>query len=299
MTTASRLGLGTVQWGMAYGVTNSSGMAAPAAVSSMLITARQAGITLLDTAWAYGDAERVLGEQGKLANGFSVVTKTRSLKGMVVSHAEAATVVSDAFNASLTRLGVSKVYGLLAHNADDLLGPLGDTLWALIQSFKSEGRVEKIGCSVYDPTQFFVLQQRYALDLVQLPYNMYDQRYVTSGMAARAKSSGVEVHVRSAFLQGILLGEPGKLPLHFAGVRAHHAALWAQYEALGLSPLQAALGFCLACPDIEKVLVGCERPEQLDGILRAAAVTVSSEDLQRLGQFAVNDEAIINPSRWV
>jgi len=141
MTTASRLGLGTVQWGMAYGVTNSSGMATPADVSSMLITARQAGIPLLDTAWGYGDAERVLGEQGKLANGFSVVTKTRSLKDMVLSHAEAAAGVRDAFNASLTRLGVSKVYGLMVHNADDLLGPLGDTLWALMQSFKSEGRV--------------------------------------------------------------------------------------------------------------------------------------------------------------
>jgi aryl-alcohol dehydrogenase-like predicted oxidoreductase len=218
---------------------------------------------------------------------------------MVLSHAEAAAGVRDAFNASLTRLGFSKVYGLLVHNADDLLGPLGDTLWALMQSFKSEGRVEKIGCSVYDPAQFFVLQQRYALDLVQLPYNIYDQRYVTSGMAAIAKSSGVEVHVRSAFLQGILLGEPGKLPLHFAGVRAHHEALWAQYEALGLSPLQAALGFCLARPDIDKVLVGCERPAQLDGILQAAAVLVTSESLKRLGQFAVNDEAIINPSRWV
>ena len=298
MTTGSRLGLGTVQWGMAYGVTNSSGIATPAAVSSMLTNAGQAGITLLDTAWAYGNAERVLGEQGKLTNGFSVVTKTRSLKGMVVSHAEAATVVREAFNASLTKLGVSKVYGLLVHNADDLLGPLGDTLWALMLRFKSEGRVEKIGCSVYDPTQFFVLQQRYPLGLVQLPYNIYDQRYVTSGMADAAKSSGVEVHVRSAFLQGLLLVEPSKLPLHFAGLREQHAALWAQYEALGLSPLQAALGFCLASPEIDKVIVGCEQPEQLDGILHAAQAIVSPESLRSLSRFASHDEVVINPLLW-
>jgi len=151
---------------------------------------------------------------------------------------------------------------------------------------------------VYDPAQFFVLQQRYALDLVQLPYNIYDQRYVTSGMAGHAKSRGVEVHVRSAFLQGILLIKQGKLPLHFAGVQGHHAALWAEYEALGLSPLQAALGFCLACPGNEKVVVGCERPDQLDGILRAVAVTVSSDGLQRLGKFALEDTNIINPSNW-
>lgn len=293
-----RLGLGTVQWGMPYGITNRSGMATPETVIKLLARARQAGVGLLDTAWTYGDAERVLGEQGALANGFSIVTKTRPLKGLDLSPAESAKLVEEAFHASLARLRGGAVYGLLVHHADDLLGPSGDALWVLMQKLRSQGLVEKIGCSLYDPQQFFLLQQRYALELVQLPYNIYDQRYVTSGMAARASSSGVEVHVRSAFLQGILLSEPARLPLHFAGVREHHAALWAQYEASGLSPLQAALGFCLACPEIDKVIVGCEQPEQWEGILEAAQATVSPESLRSLGRFATHDEAVINPLRW-
>ncbi|APW44183.1 aldo/keto reductase [Rhodoferax saidenbachensis] len=295
---AQRLGLGTVQWGMPYGITNRSGMATPETVVKLLARARQTGVGLLDTAWTYGDAERVLGEQGALANGFSIVTKTRPLKGLDLSPAESAKLVEEAFHDSLARLRGWAAYGLLVHHADDLLGPSGDALWVLMQKLRSQGLVEKIGCSLYDPQQFFLLEQRYALELVQLPYNIYDQRYVTSGMAARTRSSGVEVHVRSAFLQGILLSEPARLPPHFAGVREHHAALWAQHEASGLSPLQAALGFCLACPDIDKVIVGCEQPEQWEGILEAAQATVSPESLRSLGRFAIHDEAVINPSRW-
>lgn len=293
-----RLGLGTVQWGMPYGITNRSGMATPETVAKLLARARQVGVGLLDTAWAYGDAERAIGSQGESAAGFSVVTKTRPLKGQALSPSEAAVFMGDAFDESLARLGVTSVYGLLVHHADDLLGPSGDALWTMMQKLKREGKVAKTGCSLYNPAQFFMLQARYALDLVQIPYNIYDQRYVTSGMASRTRSSGVEVHVRSAFLQGILLSEPDRLPAHFAGVREHHAALWAQYEASGLSPLQAALGFCLACPEIDKVIVGCERPEQWEGILEAAQATVSPESLRSLGRFATHDEAVINPLRW-
>lgn len=298
MNSCTKLGLGTVQWGMPYGIFNCSGVATAKSVGMMLARARLEGVRLLDTAWAYGDAEHVLGEQRVLADGFSIVTKTRPLKGLDLSSAESAISVEKAFHASLSLLRGRAVYGLLVHHPDDLLGPSGDALWALMQRLKSEGYVEKIGCSLYDPSHFFLLQDRYALELVQIPYNIYDQRYVTSGMASCAANSGVEVHLRSAFLQGILLSKPDRLPLHFARFREHQTALWAQYESLGLTPLQAALGFCLACPDINRVIVGCERLEQWEAILQAAITPVSREDLLSLGRFAIDNESIINPSRW-
>ncbi len=167
-----------------------------------------------------------------------------------------------------------------------------------MQKLQLQGFVQKIGCSLFYPEQFFLLQDRYALELVQLPYSIYDQRYVTSGMASRARSSGVEVHVRSALLQGILLCKPDGLPVRFAGAREHHAALWAQYRASGLLPLQAALGFCLACPEVDRVIVGCERLEQWAGILQATAEPISPENLRSLARFALQDEAFINPLHW-
>lgn len=293
-----RLGLGTVQWGMSYGIANQSGIATSRAVSEMLARAREAGVNILDTAWAYGEAERVLGEQGVLAAGFRVVTKTRPLKGLNNSASELAEVVETAFRASLVSLVGTSVYALLVHHADDLLGPAGDALWARLQSLRAEGLATKIGCSLYHPEQFDRLLQRYPLELVQIPYNIYDQRYVVSGMAAHAKALGVEIHVRSAFLQGVLLMPPERLPDYFAALREHHAALWSKYANLGLSPLQAALGFCLACPEVDEVIVGCEQPAQWNQILAVADTPFPSASREDLGRFAVNDEAYINPSRW-
>ena len=260
--------------------------------------ARDAGITFLDTAWAYGDAERVIGEQGSLAFGFQVVSKTRPLKGLSISPAESADVVEEAFRSSLLKLGRMSVYGLLVHHADDLLGRSGAAVWAKLQQLRSEGKVNKIGCSIYHPEQFAQLLDQYELELVQLPYNIYDQRYVSSGMADKAKAKGVEVHARSAFLQGLLLMPPDRLPVHFASLRDRHAALWAKYEEFGLSPLQAALIFCLACRDVDRVIVGCEQLGQLLDIITAARVTIPPGLVAATADFAISEEYVINPERW-
>lgn len=282
---------------MSYGIANRSGQPGAVEVREMLRLAREHGVTLLDTAHAYGDAENVLGEQAVTAQGFRIVTKTRPIRSREVTEQDVADVTA-AFSGSLERLQCAGTYGLLVHNADTLLAPGGERLWAALQANKSQGWVEKIGVSVYRPEQLEAILERYSIDLVQLPFNIYDQRFRRSGLMQRLQHERIEVHARSAFLQGILLSEPDRLPAHFAGVREHHAALWAQYEASGLSPVQAALGFCLACPDIDKVIVGCERLEQWEAILQAATVAVSQENLQNLGRFAIHDEAVINPSRW-
>lgn len=298
MNKCGKIGLGTVQWGMPYGITNSSGIPSAVVVGELLASASRAGVRLLDTAWAYGNAETVLGEQGIADSEFAIVTKTRPIKGLELMPAESVKIVKEAFRVSLSRLRVDSIYCLLIHHADDLLGPSGDALWALMQEFKLQGVVEKIGCSLYCPDQYFRIQDKYQVELVQLPYNIYDQRFVTSGMADHAERFGVEVHVRSAFLQGVLLKESSELPVHFDRVRDHHAALWAECKVLGLSPLQAALGFCLACQAVDKVIVGCERQEQWDDIVHASAATLSIAQVQSLNRFAIGDDVIMNPSRW-
>ncbi len=298
LSAAQRLGLGTVQWGMSYGIANQSGVAPAADVSAILKRARESGVTTLDTAWAYGDAERALGEHRAVAAGFKVVTKTRPLKGTDKTPAESADLVEEAFRASLSTLGGTAVYGLLVHHADDLLGPAGNALWKRLQELRAEGMVEKIGCSLYRPAEFAELLARYQLDLVQVPYNIYDQRYVTSGLSCVAKSRGVEVHLRSAFLQGVLLMPPERLPEHFRALRAHHARLWTAYQELGVPPLQAALGFSLHCADADRIIVGCEQVRQWEEILATADSPLPPGAMERLRQFAVDDEVYVNPARW-
>jgi aryl-alcohol dehydrogenase-like predicted oxidoreductase len=260
--------------------------------------AQISGVHLLDTAWAYGDAESVIGQTCPASAEFQVVTKTRPLKGLDATNSDIATSVENEFMASLSKLQQRNVYGLLVHHADELLGPNGPALWRVLEKLKCGGYVEKIGCSLYQPEQFFALQQRYALDLIQMPFNVYDQRYVVSGMADSAKSKGIEVHARSAFLQGILLCAPANLPIDSPVLLQHQSALWKLYEESGLNPVQAALGFCLACTYIDKVLVGCAELSQLEQAMLVARDLSLDSHFEQFRKFAFMDESIINPSKW-
>jgi aryl-alcohol dehydrogenase-like predicted oxidoreductase len=299
MNSIYRLGLGTVQWGMQYGVTNTAGKPPIEEVKKILHLAKVAGVDLLDTAWAYGDAQDVIGQTCSSDTAFQVVTKTRPLKGLDVIGADVALTIENAFKDSSSKLQRENVYGLIVHHADDLLGANGPTLWRVLEKLKAEGFVQKIGCSLYQPEQFFALQQRYALDLIQVPFNIYDQRYVASGMADVAKAKGVEVHSRSAFLQGILLCPPSNLPIQNAQLDRQHIALWKQYEMTSMTPVQAALGFCLACPHIDRVLVGCAELSQLEQAIAVAGKVWPIHHFEQFASLAITDESIINPSNWM
>jgi len=295
VTRTLKLGLGTVQWGMAYGIANRAGQATTIEVGNLIRVAKRHGITLLDTAHAYGEAEKVLGEQSVASNGFRVVTKTMPLGSNNVTEHDAA-LVSAAFLESLRWLKCTHVYGLLIHHADNLLAAGGDRLWAILQDFKAQSRVEKIGVSVYHPNQLVKILDRYPIDLVQLPFNLYDQRFMQTGLLGRLKEGGVEILTRSAFLQGLLLFPPAQLPEHFSAIRNHHAKLHRQISEAGLTPLEACLRFCLDHAEIDQVIVGCETAKQFDEILAAAGkydVLLSKPEL-----YSISDESIIDPSLW-
>lgn len=290
-----KLGLGTVQWGMAYGIANRVGRATTNEVSKLILTAKQHGIMLLDTAHAYGGAEKALGGQGVVSMGFRVVTKTLPCDSSNITERDAA-LVSAAFLESLRWLNCTQVYGLLIHHADNLLAAGGDRLWAILQGFKAQNRVKKIGVSVYRPDQLETILDRYPIDLVQLPLNLYDQRFMQTGLLGHLKEAGVEIHTRSAFLQGLLLFPPAQLPGHFSAIRKHHARLHRQISEAGLTPLEACLRFCLAQADIDQVIVGCETLGQFEEIL--AVAEQDGAYLPAPGFFSLRDETIIDPSMW-
>ncbi len=296
MNSCAKLGLGTVQWGMVYGIANRNGQTTFAEVGDMLRAAKDCGVTLLDTAYAYGEAERVLGEQRVTSQGFRVVTKTLPLDAREVSEQDVGRV-STAFMESLQRLQCRQVYGLLVHNANSLLTPGSALLWAALQEFKAQGQVQKIGVSVYHPRQLENILDRYQIDLVQLPFNVYDQRFGQSGLLDRLKQMHIEVHARSAFLQGLLLLSPNQLPEQFRPIQSHHAKLHNRFRELGLTPLEGCLRHCLQQPAIDRIVVGCETPDQLKAILQAFGENPYAE-LTDMARFKLQDEAMINPSAW-
>lgn len=284
-----RLALGTAQFGLSYGIANQDGQVTRAVAKAMLQLAAANGIDTLDTAIAYGESEACLGEVG--IQRFKLVTK---LPAVPDGCADVNGWVREQVDASLARLGVGAVYGLLLHRPQQLLERGGKVLYRSLQDLKEAGCVQKVGVSIYAPSELEALTAQYYFDLVQAPFNLVDRRLHTTGWLQRLNDEGVEIHTRSAFLQGLLLMPQADIPGKFAP----WGELWGKWHDWlaqhTVSAVQACLAFPLLFPEISRVVVGADTVSQLEQII-SAAVDPTLVDLPDL---RCEEENLINPARW-
>jgi aryl-alcohol dehydrogenase-like predicted oxidoreductase len=277
-----RLGIGSVQFGQAYGVSNTQGQVSRADVKLILELAARSGIGTLDTAVNYGEAEAVLG--GNDLKAFRIVSKTLGVQHGV--HAVIARV-----RESVRMLGAVDL--LLVHAARDLLGPSGTTLWRSLQALKAEGVIGGIGISAYVADDPVMLAERFRPDAMQLPLSLLDQRLLKDGSLNRLKQLGVEIHARSLFLQGLLLmPEP---PQKLSAARPMLEKARTEIARAGIDPLTAALGFVLSQPMVDVAVVGLTGRRQLQEIVAAALSPLPEWDWTAC---ALTDERILTPSLW-
>ncbi len=286
---SSRLALGTVQFGLPYGVANTSGQVSLYEVAAILQQAWAAGIDTLDTAIAYGESEQRLGEIG--------VEKWRVISKLPAVPADCTDIrgwVQESVKCSLQRLNINCLYGLLLHRSQQLLESRGNDLYLALMDLKDQGLIRKIGVSIYDPEELDPLWPHFQLDLVQAPFNILDRRIETSGWLTRMHQAGTEVHVRSVFLQGLLLMEAERRPEKFK----RWQPLWDRWDQWlkdqVLTPVQACLGFVMSRQEINRVVVGVDNRKQLQEILDAAETRVPTPPTT----LAIEDLDLINPSRW-
>ena len=291
MTGIKKLGLGTVQWGLPYGIANQQGITTPETVAKLLIAARSHGIEVLDSASLYGKSETVLGKN-KL-DGFKVITKTPSFTSQRITNAQT-DQLCEAFYRSLSLLSVKKVYGLLIHHADNLLIPDGEKLLAEMANLKKEGLIQKIGVSVYDSIQVDSVLKMFNPDVVQLPLNVFDQRMLESGHLQLLKSRGIEIHVRSVFLQGLLLMPLNDVPSFFKPIYPLLVRWNNDAREQGLTPHQAAIAFAKNIPHVDTVLVGLDSLSQFNTCIDS----FSSDRKFDASGLACNDPVFVNPSMW-
>lgn len=290
-----KLALGTVQFGLPYGVANKRGKPDEATVAEILYRASRARVRVLDTAYLYGDSEAVLGRCLSPGHSFNIVTKTPKFVGM--AGPDAAAAMRTAFDESCARLRAASIYGLLAHDADDLLGPAGDALWRGMTELRAAGRISRIGASVYSGAQIDRLLQRYPIDLVQLPLSLLDQRLVQGGQLERLKARGVEIHARSAFLQGALLMPVERLPVHLAPLRPYVERVAAAAASHGIDTLSAALRYVAGLPQVAVVVCGVDDADQFDQLVAALGES-SMLAAEEATACACNDAALLDPSQW-
>ena len=202
-----KLALGTVQFGQSYGVANKAGQVSAADAKTILEYAASNGIKMLDTAIGYGDSEQRLGEIG--IPDWQVVSKIPAVPD---GCGDISGWVSESVRSSLQRLGVPRLYALLLHKPQQLLGADGGRIYAAVQQLKENGLVQKIGVSIYAPVELDDLYQRYKFDVVQAPFNLLDRRLFDSGWMSRLADRGAELHASSVFLRGLLRMPPYARP---------------------------------------------------------------------------------------
>ena len=284
-----KLALGTAQFGLKYGLANMADKVPSDMVAQLLKIASACDITMLDTAIAYGDSEQVLGRYNLTK--FEIVSKLPAVPSDCSNVEE---WVLEQTIASLKRLKTDKLHDLLLHKPAQLLGTNGEKIYKSILKLKEQGMVDQIGVSVYGPDELSELIKRFDFDVIQAPMNIFDRRMENTGMLKQLKKAGAAIHIRSAFLQGLLLMPSEKIPVYFAPwaslIKQYHQ--WLNQQSL--SPLQACLSYLNQHSDIDKIIVGVDNIWQMKQII--AAIDAPIADMPDFLQSV--DEGLINPSRW-
>jgi hypothetical protein len=279
------LALGTVQFGLPYGIAGRDARVPEDEVRAILRRAFELGIRVLDTAAAYGDIEgRLCGLTTDLS--FSIVTKLPAVPAEV-EPSNISSWAEKAVGTSARRLG-SAFAGLLFHRAEDLLGDRGAVLWNVCAEL-AKGHGVPLGVSCYDPGMLDRLRSRYPIELAQLPANAFDQR-----LRGRPRDRVMQIHLRSVFLQGLLVmpadAASARVPAAAASLAAWHA--WCANREL--QPLTAALGIAKGMTCASHCVVGVDDVGQLEAI---ASAWQDAPKLQA-PELAVAQADVFDPRRW-
>ena len=288
----NKLCLGTVQLGMTYGVKNELGRQPTQEESfAVLDTAVDSGVDVFDTAAAYGEAESLLASYGLAKRGVRIITK---LPAGVPDEKDA---VFSACKKSLESIGTDKLDGYLLHEAKDIYRK---GIMEGLAEVKKQGLVSHVGVSIYEPEDALAAADNDIIDYIQVPYNVLDQRLDECDFFKKAKGRGMTVFARSAFLQGLLLMDPLKLPRGLQSAQPYIRGFGQIAEQYGFSRLEAAFLYSYTHPGIDYVVFGVDTKEQLQDNLKLVGKANSfGECFKKLhGAFRDVPREIIVPSLW-
>lgn len=285
MNCVNKLVLGTVQFGLNYGINNQSGQVSQNEVAKILQWAKKSGVKTLDTSSAYGTSERVLGQSlSENDLQFQIISKYPS------SEENVATV----FASSIGKLHQKKLYGYLVHNFEYYQSH--PQLWEEMKQLKAEGKIEKIGFSLYNTVQLkYLLDRGVMFDILQFPYNLFDRQF--DGYLPQLKKNEVEIHTRSVFLQGLFFKDLDSLSVQLEPLKPYLLQIRNYCAAHTMTIEQCALSFVLHNSFIDGVLIGVDNVSQLQNNINVAAHTVEVDELAK--QIIVNETSLLNPSNWI
>ena len=283
----NRIVLGGAQLGLPYGILNGGETLSREEVARILDTAFGHGIDSIDTAIAYGQSESIIGETAQ--NRFKVISKLPPIPSSVSNVSE---WVHTQVDASLSRLKCTSLDALLLHRPQDLTGIHGAELYDAISSLKIEKITHRFGVSIYEPDELADIIGKFDIDIVQAPFNVFDRRIL--GVINQLAAQNIELHVRSVFLQGVLIAGPAGRPQRFEPWFEHFALFDDWVHSTGMSAMSCCLGFALQQPGVAKLVIGATSAESLAEII----ASVPSAHVDVPAHLQSSSEKLIDPRVW-
>lgn len=296
MSTTFKLVLGTAQLGFPYGISNKVGQPDQATATEIIRQAWDSGIRQFDTAQAYGIAEEVLGkaffELGLLGKAQVISKFDPTLDYFSLSD------MSRALNRSLDSLGIPSLFCMLLHS-EDILSFWNNGLVKIFQNLLLNGKVKKLGVSVYSPGKAIEALKTEYIDVVQLPTNILDRRFENAGVFQLADEMEKDIYIRSIFLQGLLLMKPEEIPAKMAFARPIIEKFESLSNDLGLSRLEVAMGYIKSEMPNTYVIFGAETKNQVNENVNAWEGEMPESLNKEIKKCFMNvGEEVLNPVLW-
>lgn len=290
------LTLGTAAFGMPYGVANPPAPVPVSEVDAILDAAWEAGVGCVDTAPAYGEAERRLGAwMRKRQRRLVVISKMPSLR--LAGCLATADEIFGFAEQSRNDLGIDCIDGYLAHNARDLQAP---AVVSALQSLQQAGRIGEFGSSVYTVDEAEAVLKIDGLRLLQVPVNLIDHRFVDSGILSRCEDAGITVFARSVFLQGAFFLNPATVPKPLSSISDVLAGIEKLAVEAGCGIAALAFAFVRDTSGITSSVIGVYNIPQLRDLLICRSVpTLSPNVIEKIRALAcAAPSGAIDPRDW-
>jgi len=288
-----KIGLGSAQWGSIYGVSNvESNKVNKSELSNILSYSRSLNLKLIDTAPTYGDVEKNLSKQN--LDGFNIITKTPKLLKEEINKNNLE-IINYSVKRSLDLLNQNSLYAILVHNPLDLLLDGGNYISDILNKLKQKGLVKKIGISLYNSENLDKICKILNPDIVQLPINVIDQRFILDGSLEYLKKKNIEIHARSLYLQGLLLMNFESINSYFNPWKKFLKNWYQECKIQNFTPLEAALDFVIKIKDIDYCILGVHSKMQLE----ESILNLKNKKNFDATNLKCLDDNFINPSRWI
>lgn len=282
----NKLILGTVQFGLAYGINNFTGQVSFLEVKAILELAKENKINVLDTSSAYGDSEKILGD---------VLNAEREDFRIISKYPRSFCNVETIFDLTLSYLHRKKIYGYLIHHFD--FYKTHPEVWEDMQNLKMRNKVEKIGFSLYKKDELqYLLNNSVQFDILQVPYNLFDRQF--GPYLEDLKKQNVEIHVRSVFLQGLFFHDLLSINEKLKPLTPYLKQLHEYCILHSLSIEQLALNYVVRNSNIDGVLIGVDNCRQLQSNIDVLNKGISQEDIDFVNSIYVKECELLNPINW-